>query len=353
MAENTRSQEVKRLDESIRKLLDLTRELIRQLTEVTDRHTITMEGFNERMEGLKNLITALNAKYNQIQEKVSSSTSSPILQNTLQNIGQLRTFQPKLDFPRFYGEDPAAWIYKCEKNMIDENQKLRLASLHMEEKAMQWYRWYEKFHTLRSWREFSRVLLLRFGDDVYEDATRKLTKLRQWTSVKAYQEKFEELATKTTGLSEEFFISYFVSGHKDEIKGGVVMLQPRTISQAMGLARLQEETVEAVNKKNKVPSRHAVSLTANTKPQDFVSKSAELRRDIKRLTPKDFDEKRAKGLCFGCDEKYFRGHVCKKKQLFMIGLEDDEEEFMEAQQEMTQEDNTEEFHISMHALSGM
>lgn len=67
-----------------------------------------------------------------------------------------------------------------------------------------------------------------------------------------YQEKFEELANKTSGLSEDFFVSCFVSVLKEEILAGVKMFQPRTIAQAMGLARLQEETVEAVTKKNRV-----------------------------------------------------------------------------------------------------
>lgn len=72
---------------------------------------------------------------------------------------------------------------------------------------MHWYRWFEKSHTVRNWREFSRVLLLRFGDNAFEDALGQLTKLKQWASVKSYPEKFEELANKTTGLTEEFFIS--------------------------------------------------------------------------------------------------------------------------------------------------
>lgn len=144
-----------------------------------------------------------------------------------------------MDFPKFFGDDPEEWIYKCEKyfelNAIDETQKLRLASLHMEDKAMHWYRWFEKSHTLQTWREFSRILLMRFGENVFEDAMGQLTKLRQWSTVKSYQEKFEELANKTTGLTEEFFISCFVSGLKDEIKGGVQMFRPSTISQAARL----------------------------------------------------------------------------------------------------------------------
>lgn len=350
--------DIKLLDESIRKLTDATNESIQRLTDVTDRQAASLEGFKDTMEGIKNLITTLNSKYEQLHDKVSSSSSSPILPSPNLNQGSFRMFQPKLDFPKFFGEDPEAWVYKCEKffelNAVDETQKLRLASLHMEDKAMHWYRWFEKSHTVCNWREFSRVLLLRFGDNAFEDALGQLTKLKQWASVKSYQEKFEELANKTTGLTEEFFISCFVSGLKEEIKGGVQMFQPRSISQAMGLARLQEDTVEALNKKTRAPLKTVPPYyTVPQKSSESFPRIAESSGSVKRITPKEFDERRAKGLCFGCNEKYFRGHVCKKKQMFMIDIGEAEEEFVEAQQELTPDDNSEQFHISVHALSGI
>lgn len=45
---------------------------------------------------------------------------------------------------------------------------------------------------------------MRFGPNVFEDAIGELTKLQQNSTVKAYQERFEELANRTTGLTEEF-----------------------------------------------------------------------------------------------------------------------------------------------------
>lgn len=52
----------------------------------------------------------------------------------------------------------------------------------------------------------------------------------------------------------------------------------------------------------------------------------------KTLSTADLDEKRAKGLCFWCDEKHGWGHKCKKRQLYRIemmeedyGIEEDEE----------------------------
>lgn len=82
-------------------------------------------------------------------------------------------------------------------------------------------------------------------------------------------------------------------------------------------------------------------LSFPTTPQTSQASSSKTEESggvVKRITPKDFDDRRAKGLCFGCDEKYFRGHICKKKQLFMIDIEDDEEEFVEDKQEMAPDD---------------
>lgn len=45
------------------------------------------------------------------------------------------------------------------------------------------------------------------------------------------------------------------------------------------------------------------------------------------MTATEMNEKRAKGLCFWCDEKFEHGHKCrgKKLQLFHIEVEDVEE----------------------------
>ena len=65
-------------------------------------------------------------------------------------------------------------------------------------------------------------------------------------------------------------------------------------------------------------------------------------------------DKRAKGLCFWCDEKYENGHKCKGKrpQLFHIEVEDDEEE---GQEEGEEEGGVTEVmcaQISLQALDG-
>ncbi|KAA8531158.1 hypothetical protein F0562_005928 [Nyssa sinensis] len=308
MADGTRSQDIRRIEDAIQ-----------HLKESSDKQA-------EAMTGIKDLVSTLNLKYEQISEKVSSSSSgSPIIptREPTNNQNQWQTRFAKLDFLKFFSEDLEAWVYKCEKffefNTIDETQKVRLASIHMEDRAIHWFRWYKKTHILRSWREFTGALIARFGDSLFDDAVGQLTKLRQISTVKTYQEKFEELANKTNGLSEEFF----------------------------------EETIKALAKKNRVYSKsYNSSLSTNSKSMKLATKPIESATAVKKMTQKELEERRMKGLCYGCDEKYFRGHVCKKKQLFMIEAEEKEDVFEDVVQEMEKEDVQEELQISVHALSG-
>ena len=54
-----------------------------------------------------------------------------------------------------------------------------------------------------------------------------------------------------------------------------------------------------------------------------------------RLTPQQLEEKRAKGLCYTCDNKYTKGHKCAEKKLFYIDCEEEEEK----EQEMSKEED--------------
>lgn len=39
----------------------------------------------------------------------------------------------------------------------------------------------------------------------------------------------------------------------------------------------------------------------------------------------EMDARRAKGLCFNCDERFIKGHRCQKKQLYVITGDEEEE----------------------------
>ena len=48
-----------------------------------------------------------------------------------------------------------------------------------------------------------------------------------------------------------------------------------------------------------------------------------------RLTPKQLEEKREKGICYSYDRKYTKGHKCVEKKLFYIDCEEEEEKEQE------------------------
>lgn len=53
---------------------------------------------------------------------------------------------------------------------------------------------------------------------------------------------------------------------------------------------------------------------------------------MKRLTERELQDKKAKGLCFRCDERWGIGHQCKKKEMSVLLVDDEDtgdEEFGE------------------------
>ena len=96
---------------------------------------------------------------------------------------------------------------------------------------------------MTTWDSFLEALRIRFGPSAFEDPVGAFTKLKQTGSVEEYQTTFEILSNKVHGVNEEFRISTFLSGLKDELRIMVTMFKPNTLAATFGLARLQEEEV--------------------------------------------------------------------------------------------------------------
>ncbi|KAL5764629.1 hypothetical protein ACOSP7_016982 [Xanthoceras sorbifolium] len=226
----------------------------------------------------------------------------------------------KLSFPKFNGEDPMGWVFKAEQYFefkeIAMDQQVQLASFHLEGIALQWHRWLTKFRGPMTWNEFTKALLLRFGPTDYEDPSEALTRLKQTSTVSAYQEMFEELSHRVDGLPENFLVGCFIAGLRDEIRLDVKIKQPRSLTDAIGVARLIEERNGLLRKgsSNFRPSGTAPKAMPNNsvgvlgpppvnKPNNGVS-------PFKRITSQEAKERREKGLCYYCDDRFVLGHRC-------------------------------------------
>lgn len=88
-----------------------------------------------------------------------------------------------VDFLKFDGSDPSGWIYKANKffhlHKTSYYQKLMLASIHMEGKALIWFQDMDVSEFLPSWNILTQALLERFGPLAYDDPMESLTRLKQ------------------------------------------------------------------------------------------------------------------------------------------------------------------------------
>lgn len=190
---------------------------------------------------------------------------------------------------------------------------------------------------LTSWEDFTQALELRFGPYAYENHQQTLFKLRQTTAVTEYQKTFETLCDSVVGLTPTAILDCFISGLKPEIQLEMAILKPTSISQAIGLAKLIESKLQASRPLHHphhrppppkytpslVPTPPLMPATSNrlALPPPTTPKSP---FPICRLSPAEQDVRRAKGLCFNCDDRFHTGHRCKAPH-FLILLPEEED----------------------------
>ena len=148
----------------------------------------------------------------------------------------------RLEFLRFFGEDPASWVYKANQYFKYFNtpveEKLMLASFHMDGEALIWFQDSEETGVFSDWESLVQALHVRFGSNSYDDPMETLTRLRQTSSVAMYKAQFEVLSNRIKGLSSSHKLSCFLSGLKDEIRLLVRMLNPQSLNEAFGLSKI-------------------------------------------------------------------------------------------------------------------
>ena len=250
----------------------------------------------------------------------------------------------RFEFPLYDGkQDPLAWLSRCDHffrhQHIPKTEKVEIASYHLDEDAQVWFLKLERDRPDISWEEFKRQCHLRFGPSIQSNKLGALSKLRQVTTVEDYQRQFEQLAARAGPLTSEQELEIFISGLQEYIAIEVELHRPRDLTSAMSLARLYERRggvrrFAPTNHRSTPPPQPLNSNTINTKI-------------FKRLSRTEMDERRAKGLCFNCDEVYNRGHQCKR--LFWL---DGIEESIQGDKECSEFEEDLPPEISLHAIMG-
>lgn len=215
-------------------------------------------------------------------------------------------------------------------------------------------------------------MIARFENPEHRDVQELFNKLKQVITVANYEDRFEELRAQVVhrnkGLDEDYFVSSFLSGLKEHIKASVQMFRPQTLCDAVFLAK--QEQFKSIKPAFTTGAKATNTGFSNVSTMPFsknflgsasfptVRTASNMPKQGKSvLSSKEILDRRAKGLCFHCDDKYHPGQECKARLYQLEGEEIDnavETEMMGIVQEMqsllVEEESPGE--ISINALAG-
>ncbi|KAL8143658.1 hypothetical protein V2J09_016690 [Rumex salicifolius] len=296
--------------------------------------------------------------------------------------GGLASCIAKVEFPRFDGGVLLReWISRCEQFFALDNtapeMKVRLASLHLEGKALQWHHNYirNRFDIIPSWSEYIIDVSTRFGKP-FDDPLADLVTLKQTESIDGYLDKFECALTRMN-LPATHALSIFLANMTPHLQFHVRQFNPTTLGEAARLAKLHESSLQSIpntksNRSSSTPftpfqrfNKYVpllptldVSKTTPKSPSPITALPPD--KPIRRISPEEMQDRRNKGLCWFCDEQYTPGHHLKhkKSQIYFLECDDDIDtpdaplENPDSVAEEFPPEAVEQLHISLNALSG-
>ncbi|MCH95326.1 hypothetical protein A2U01_0016301, partial [Trifolium medium] len=132
---------------------------------------------------------------------------------------------------------------------------------------------------------------------------------------------------RIVGLPPPFYLSCFISGLKPAIRREVQAFQPLSLTQAISLAKLQEEKTLDHRPHPQFSKQPSTSTQPNQSFKPTLTVGPPKATPTKRLTPTELQARREKGLCYNCDKKFVTGHRYKRQ--FNLLIVQPDEDFME------------------------
>ncbi|KAL5743864.1 hypothetical protein ACOSQ2_026980 [Xanthoceras sorbifolium] len=203
-------------------------------------------GVNDKLHHLEIAISKISEVLTTRQETIASNINERSGQSSIGHArentegGRPMFFSKlaKLEFPKYAGDDPTEWFTLVDQFFeyqgTLENQKVPLASFYLEGEENQWWQWLR-----RAYHEEGNES--RFGPTDCEDFDEALSKIRQSGSLRDYQKEFEKLGNRVQGWTQKALVRTFMGGLKAEIADGIRMFKPKSLKEAISLARMRDE----------------------------------------------------------------------------------------------------------------
>ena len=207
-----------------------------------EQNTKSIAEINELLLGLSMQVSKLLTSEGKGSEMVGNAEETEVGNSHQGRQPNFASRMTKIDFPRFDGTELRSWLYKCNQffqlDDVKDPQRVRLAAIHLEGKALLWHQTYiKRCHNIAPpWDKYVEDITVRFGE-LYDDPMADLKALKQSGSVQDYHDTFDALASRLN-LPEEYLLSCYLGGLDDEIQLSVPMFVPVSIQQALCLAKL-------------------------------------------------------------------------------------------------------------------
>ena len=305
---------------------------------------------------------------------------------------RLQTKYAKLECPRFDGENFRGWLLKLEQffeaDHTKEQDKVRTVMLHLEGRALQWHQRFMKNHRVLnevSWNHYLQDMRSRFSSNEFTDPMLELVGLKQTHTVEQYYDEFESLLNLLQ-LPDDYALSIFINNLKPELSRPVRLFYPQSLTHALNLSKQLESMIFNTPRKPYVPYKSPQPFSPgqiihqppskndlppllptpkgtflNPQPMRYTNTSSNSKLP-RAPTKEERDDRRRKGLCMWCGQKFVAGHACVRSQLYQLLIEDEEERSTDVEHTTGVVENTDEGYneaedglkpvISLHALLG-
>ncbi|GKD26537.1 retrotransposon gag domain, retroviral aspartyl protease, partial [Tanacetum coccineum] len=264
----------------------------------------------------------------------------------------------KIAFPTFSDGDPRGWILKAEKYFryydIPKEEKVDVASMHLEGDALDFYYWISNDQTIEYWGDLVRALQRNFGPTEFQNPDEHLCSVKQTGTMQEYRQEFAKRSSRVSNWPEHCLLGVFLNGLKEELKADVRIQKPRTVYKAVSIALEFESKINHTRygrgstwtapSKSTQPESKATTATSNSSNSN--SKPPLRISDVERQS------RYLKGECYRCGEKYGPGHRCKTGTFKVLEVEEEPEEQPTSEVEGIEADTNDVAEISLHAILG-
>ncbi|KAH9680798.1 hypothetical protein KPL71_026691 [Citrus sinensis] len=254
-------------------------------------------GVNDKLAHIEETLSKLAKFFHKSKDAPSINNNIALSRpNREDKDGRRQQFQSrvaKLEFPRYAGNDPIEWFNRVDQFFEYQGTRRDLGNLHGGAMGEVWA---------------NRLRGLRWA----------LSRVKQTGTLRDYQKEFERHGNRVQRWTQKALIGTFMGGLKPEISKEIRLFRPKTLKEAISLARMRYEQLQRQKRLMRSPI-----FSCSPPPQIFNNRASPA-VPIKKLSWEEMQRQRAQGLCFNCNDKFTAGHKCTKAQLLILEAEDEE-----------------------------